>query len=129
MKIAKFVMAGVFVLCIAVQYNDPDALQWSAYYAYGLIVTVASFFRPVVVPAAIGVVGYVIGFAYYLPGWSFDTVMLLREPKMSSEDVELAREAFGLLICAVWLAVLAVYEYRVKHRDAVPTRSSEEAPE
>ena len=73
--------------------------------------------------SALAAVVYFIGVVAYMPGWNFDSVLLLREPKMHSIEVELAREAFGLLICAVWMSVLSVCWLKKRDR-----RLKEEAP-
>jgi hypothetical protein len=112
-------MLAIFLLSCAVQYNDPDPGLWIAYYGYAALVTLLAFTGRYTLLAPIGLLGYLIGFAYYLPGWNLDTVLLLREPKMSNERVELAREAFGLLICAGWMAVLTWKWWRARNADLV----------
>lgn len=113
-RIANGVMLAVFLLSCAVQYNDPDPVLWILFYGYAALVTLLAITGRYTVLAPIGLIGYLVGFAYYLPGWELDTIFLLREPKMSNERVELAREAFGLLICAVWMAVLSWKWWRTR---------------
>ncbi len=105
-RAANIVMLLMFLFSMAVQYNDPDPIRWIALYGYSAIITGMAIAKRYTVFAPIGLVVYVAIAAYQTPGWDLDTVMLLREPKMSNHNVELAREAFGLLICAVWMAVL-----------------------
>ena len=119
MRVVNSVMLAVFLLSCAVQVNDPDPLLWIFYYGVAAVFTTLAIGKIYTRWAALAAVGYYIGFAVYLPGWSIETLELLRESKMSSDDVELAREAFGLLVCAVWMTVLSVIALR---------RSKAEAP-
>lgn len=118
MKIANGIMVLVFLLSILVQVNDPDPLLWIFYYAVATLITAYAFFQRYTCLAAVAALAYFGGFACYVPGWGIDTVLLLREPKMSSIDVELAREAFGLLICALWMSVLTWVWYRRRTKAA-----------
>lgn len=112
MRVLNIVMLLIFVLCIIVQFNDPDPIAWVLAYGYAVVVTGMAAANRYTVLAGIGVPLYLVGVVYYMPGWSVDSLLLLREPKMSSLDVELAREAFGLLICACWMGLLAFVGYK-----------------
>ena len=106
-RIISGIMLVVFLFACAVQYNDPDPFRWILYYGYAALLTVLGITGRFTVLAPIGLLAYLAGFAYYLPGWDLDTLLqLLSEETMINERVELAREAFGLLICAAWMAVL-----------------------
>ena len=124
LRVLNIIMLFVFLLSAAVQYNDPDGWLWIIYYAVAAVITafaIANRYTPL---AALAAIAYYIGAAWYLPAWSSDTVLLLREPKMSSPDVELARESFGLLICAVWMTVLAVVWYRRRGANPQPASNA-----
>jgi hypothetical protein len=119
-RILNIIMLIVFLLCIGVQYNDPDPLPWVLAYAYATIVTALAIANRYTFMAALGLPAYLAGFAYFMPGWHPNTLLLLLEPKMSSLDVELAREAIGLLICAIWMGVLTVVSVRGYRNSAQP---------
>lgn len=112
MRVINVVMCLVFVLCVVVQVNDPDPMFWVIVYGYSAVVTGMAAANRYTVLAAIGVPLYLVGVVYYMPGWNVDSILLLREAKMNSPEVELAREAFGLLICAAWMGVLAVVGHK-----------------
>ena len=118
---------ALLLSCIAVQYNDPDAVVWMLIYGYGFVLTAMAFFGKYTHFSTLGAVAYFLGFVFVVPGWNWDTLMLLTRPKMDTYDVELVREGIGLLIVAVWMGVLAVAGHR---RKAGEERSdSPEAPE
>ncbi len=127
-RIFNIVMLIVFLLCIGVQYNDPDPLPWMLAYVYATTVTALAIANRYTFMAALGVPGYLTGFAYFMPGWHPNTLLLLLEPKMSSLDVELAREAIGLLICAFWMGVLAIVGLR-RNRDSAQRNNQPQAEE
>ena len=112
MVIANSVMLIVFLLSAAVQYNDPDPWLWIFSYGVAAGLTILALARRYHWFTGVAALAFYGGFVYYLPGWGIDTLLLLKEPKMSSIRVELAREAFGLLICAVWMSVLTWVWFR-----------------
>jgi hypothetical protein len=121
LRILNAIMLILFALSIAVQYNDPDGLLWMAIYGYALVVTAMALFNRYTLLAPLGVIAYLLGFAILMPTWNPGAIAeLLSQPKMVNHDVELAREALGLLICAGWLSVLSTVWWR---------RSRENAPE
>ncbi len=127
MRIANSVMLVVFLSCIAVQYNDPDPIRWVAYYAVASLFALLAIAKIYTGFAAVAALAFFGGFAYYTPGWGLDTLELLSEPKMSSKEVELAREAIGLLICAVWMSVLAYVWYRRRAQESGDGAPEEDA--
>jgi hypothetical protein len=101
MKILSGGMILLFIASCAVQYNDPDPFTWiAAYGAAGLITGLAMAGRESKLPWAAG--------AIYL-AWA-----LWNMPKKGGNwfNIEEGRESIGLLICAVWMVVLAALEYR-----------------
>lgn len=97
-----------FLLSIVVQFNDPDPVRWIIFYSVATFFCVLAMIKVNTFWPGLAALAYLGGVVYYMPGWSVDTLKLLMEPKMSTNDVELAREAIGLLICAVWMIVLTV---------------------
>ena len=120
-------MIALLLLCVVVQYNDPDGVWWMLIYGYGLAVTTMAYFDKYTLLSALGAAGYFLGFVYVVPGWDLDTLTHLTQPKMESIEVELAREAFGMLIAGVWMVALAVVGHRKRAGEALS--GSPEAPE
>ena len=108
MRIVHVIFLAIFLLCIAVQYNDPDALLWMLIYGFAAVLTGLAIAGKTTFLAIVGLAGYVGGFIVLIPGWDVDTFILLGELKMTSQNVEVAREAVGLLVCGVWMGVLSL---------------------
>lgn len=109
------VMAALFALSAAVQFNDPDPLRWIAVYAAAAIVSAAAAFgRRVAVPAAVlAVVSLVWAIAVASEAKGVPTLAELVDfQMMKTSTVELARETLGLGMIFVWMAVLAVAGWR-----------------
>ena len=104
----------VFALCVAVQYNDPDAVVWMLIYAYAVVVTAMAAADRYTFFALLGFAGSFAGFVYLSPGFLeiSDPMDLITDIRMDSEGVEEAREAGGLLISSLWLLVLSIVWYR-----------------
>lgn len=116
----NIMMTVVFALCIAVQYNDPDALLWILIYGYAAVVTAMAVADRYTFFAVIGFVGFFAGFAYLSPGLLDidDPTELVSDIRMDSPVVEVAREAAGLLISSLWLLVLSVVWFRRRRNQA-----------
>lgn len=116
------IMTVMFALCVAVQYNDPDALLWMLIYAYAVVVTAMAVANRYTFLAVIGFVGLFAGFAYLSPGLlEIDNpTELVTDIRMDSPGVEVAREAAGLLISSLWLLVLSVVWFRRRGDQASP---------
>ena len=110
--IANIVLAPVFLLCVAVQYNDPDPLPWMAMYglaALACLLYVAKRLRWHF-SAAIGVIA-LIWAATILPRVSGKPIpwnQVFGTMEMISSAVEETREIGGLLIVAGWMLVLTL---------------------
>ncbi len=109
MRAAAAVMGLLFLLAVAVQYNDPDPLQWMAIYgAAALACLLAVRGRlPRWLPAVVGVIA--LGWAAALAPRVVGQVApgdLFREAGMATLAIEEAREMLGLLIVAGWMLVL-----------------------
>ena len=100
----------VFLLCVAVQYNDPDPLPWMAIYGAAFVCCILFAVRkiPPYVAAAVGLAGLVWAFLIVPEVWGrtipikevFATIHML------SPGVEEVREMGGLLIVSFWMLVL-----------------------
>ncbi|WP_018622556.1 transmembrane 220 family protein [Spirosoma luteum] len=106
-KVISIVFGLLFVLFAAFQYNDPDPLVWVPIY---LVAAIACFmaFAGVGSPAVYVAIaaGYVVAAIYQWPP-RFEG-FLFSEIGMRSTNIELAREAGGLAICAVVMVLLAL---------------------
>jgi hypothetical protein len=107
-----WLMAALFAICVALQYNDPDPIRWMAIYGAAMIVSIALPFRKTVAFAgiAVGLVAAVWGILLLTGVWGkmgFSDLWL----KMSEKGgaVEEGRESGGLLIEAVWLLLASAF--------------------
>lgn len=102
--------ALLFFLGAAVQYNDPDPLRWIVVYVGATVACLLSVLGklPRWLPVTVGAVALIWGLLL-LPGvlgnvGFFD---LFQEVQMDSPEIEIGREAFGLLLIAGWMLVLS----------------------
>ncbi len=104
-------MIVVFLLSVAVQYNDPDGLVWMAVYGLAAGISAAFFFGRLrwqwaavlaMLAAAWSLMLYPRFAGRVTPG------ELIGAFSMKTAAIEYAREAGGLLIVVVWMALLAV---------------------
>jgi hypothetical protein len=112
LRYANIVMAVLFLLSAAVQYNDPDPIQWMAIYGVSAAACVAavrgSLPRPY--PAAVAIVALVwaLSLAPSVVG-----VMPARDIfQLRSGAGEEGREMYGLLIVTAWMTLLAFTAHR-----------------
>jgi Transmembrane family 220, helix len=101
-KPASVVMACLFVLCIAVQYNDPDPLVWMALYLAPLVASLRALW------------GRADFWPNLLAGAAYSLAALLWAPRYAPGyiDNEEAREAAGLLLSGLWMVLLAGQAWR-----------------
>jgi Transmembrane family 220, helix len=110
----------IFLLCVAVQYNDPDPLRWMAIYggaAVCCILFVVVRKVPSYLPAGVGLVALIWAFLILRDVWGrtipikevFATIHML------SPGVEEVREIGGLLIVGFWMIVLFLKSRGVIH--------------
>jgi len=117
LRVISVVMLILLLLCIVVQYNDPDGLMWMLIYGYGAFVTALAVAKRYTGFAIVGFIGYLAGFFVWIPGVVVDNpTHLLTDLQMGQRGVEEAREAFGLFLCAIWMLVLSVVWYRTRSR-------------
>ena len=106
-KTLALIFGVLFVLFAALQYNDPDPQIWIPIYGFGAaacFMAYAGIGKPWFF--ALMAVVYVIAAIYQWPP-RFEG-FLFSEVGMRSINIELAREAGGLAICAAVMVLLAV---------------------
>jgi transmembrane protein TMEM220 len=106
------VMTLLFAFAAALQFNDPDPIQWIAIYTAASGLSLVSFFRrrvplPAVIAVAVIAIAWATLIAFGGPaaseyGHMFDAW------EMKSPSVEEAREASGLVIVGAWMLVLCL---------------------
>ena len=99
-------MAALFAVSVAVPYNDPDPLYWMGVYGIAFALATA---------AALGRIplwtnATALALFTMLAAIAFPDLLAAREAAfthwhMLAAQDEVAREAGGLLICAVWSAI------------------------
>jgi len=107
MRYVYALMFLLFLLCCAVQYNDPDPLIWIAYYGYAAVLTAFAFYKKYSAWPLLGLIVYLAGFFYYAPPLD-----------VSWWALEEGREAMGFMIAAVWMIVLLYLQYGKKTKAA-----------
>ena len=112
----NWAMAGLFLLSVVVQYNDPDPVRWMAIYGAALVVCLVLGVRgriPIAVPAIVAAIALAWGidimfgnpvvtaYAHMFDAW-----------EMKSAPIEEAREATGLFIAGGWMLAAAIRQWR-----------------
>ncbi len=111
-RVANRTMAVLFLICAAIQFNDPDPLRWAAIYgAAGFACLAAGRFRyswPL--PTGVGLVALVWA-AWLSPILSQVRLRdLARSMHAETPSIELGREFLGLLIVLGWMGFLSLRE-------------------
>lgn len=119
MKILNWLMTAMFVFSVVVQYNDPDPARWMAIYGAAALACVL-FIKAKAhwqLPAAIGLISlaWALSYASQVIG-KVRFGELFEAFEMKDARVEVGREMGGLLIVAVWMAVLTVAALRNRNR-------------
>lgn len=109
-------MTAVFLLAVAVQWNDPDPVVWMVGYgvAAGLSAAAWCGWLPLL-PNALAALVFTFWFASLatsLPGAPSEAFTSFRMRASSHEE---PREAIGLLLCAGWTAFLAWRGWRMRN--------------
>lgn len=116
-RVLNGVMAALFAVAVVVQYNDPDPARWMALYGAACVAALIVAVRgtvPLAAPATVGLVALV-WMLYWLSisQAGLDTYARMFDAwEMSNEPIEEAREASGLLVVVVWMAVVALLTRR-----------------
>jgi hypothetical protein len=117
MRMLSAVFTALFLLAVAVQWNDPDPLSWMAGYGLAALLSALAWRgRLPVVPNALAALGFTLWFAtlaYSLPGTPSEAFTSFHMRAASHEE---PREAIGLLLCAGWTGWLAWRGWRPKMR-------------
>ncbi|MBK8191769.1 MAG: transmembrane 220 family protein [Lewinellaceae bacterium] len=105
MKIVNWVMALVFVLFAAVQYNDPDPIQWIVLYGgvavHFAMAAMGRMYRPAVwIWLAAAVIWAATLFPAFLDWINMGEPSIVESMKAEKPWVELTREFLGLVIAA-----------------------------
>ena len=111
MKILPWTLVIIFLLFAAVQYNDPDPIQWMLLYGgvavHFALAALGRLYRPAV---WLWLVAALIWAAFLLPDFidwlQMGAPSIVQTMKAETPWVELAREFLGLLIAATgcgWL--------------------------
>jgi hypothetical protein len=112
--ITNYFMLLVFLLCMVVQYNDPDSLIWMTMYGLAAITCVLSIRDKIhfSISIFIGFVGIVWALTL-LPDVisSYSTTDNLFTWKMNDLGVEKVREIGGLFIIILWMSILTLSNY------------------
>jgi hypothetical protein len=119
----NLLMLLMFVFSVVVQYNDPDPLIWMAIYALAALACLQELLwkdNSLVVPAVLGAIALIWAISL-LPG-VFGKVRigeLFAQFEMKGDlMVEVAREAGGLLIIAVWMQAIVIRRLLLRRRAA-----------
>ncbi len=114
---ASLVAALLFFFSAALQLNDPDPIPWAAFYTVAGIVSAYAAFKPRaypwMLPAVVGLIGLI--WAATIAPHALGRIPLGRmfaSWEMKNVAVEENRETFGLLIVAVWMAILVATRVR-----------------
>ena len=108
-------MGALFLFAAALQYNDPDPIRWMAIYGAACVISIATATgRRVLLPT---LVVATISLAWALLWASSDPNVnayshMFDAWEMKSASIEEAREASGLLIVTIWMAVIAARQWR-----------------
>lgn len=112
LRILTVLMALYFLYAVAMQYNDPDPVQWMAIYGAAALACVLALVRRLWRWYAVGVAVVAAVWAATLAPEVIGHVAprdLFAKAGMLAPRVEEAREMLGLVIVMVWMAVLAAW--------------------
>ncbi len=109
MRIASAVFCAVFLLAVAVQWNDPDPLAWMLGYGLAAALSLAAWFgRMPVLPNALAAAGFAVWFLALAGSLPSAPTEAFTSFEMQAAAHEEPREAVGLLLCSGWTAFLAL---------------------
>jgi len=110
-KVLTILFGILFIVSAALQYNDPDPLIWIIIWGLSGLITLAYAFNRVsfLTPMIAGIAA-LIGFFYCYPE-KFEGFEI---GAGDIKNIEEAREAFGLLIIAVVMLILALRGWLIR---------------
>lgn len=116
-RAAAALMTAVFALCVTVQWNDPDPLYWMGLYGIALALAAqAAFGRLPLVPNVAALALFAVLAARALPLLLAGREEAFTRWRMLASEDEVAREAGGLLLCALWSAAQTAVAVRARPR-------------
>ncbi len=116
MRWIQLIMAALFALGAAVQWNDPDPWRWVLYYLALATLSLAAwrgFYLPRFTLTLAGL--SILAVIPLIPALAQATLSSFSTLSMAAED-EQAREAGGLLLGGLWLSWLGYSGWRVLRR-------------
>jgi len=109
MRIACFVVSGVFLLGAVVQWNDPDPALWVLGYLVGAALSLhAGLGHRAFLPNAIAAFVFSVWGATLITTLVNAPVDAFTSFRMESDSHEEPREAVGLVLLSVWCAFLSL---------------------
>jgi hypothetical protein len=107
MKFFMYFLVLIFVLCAAVQYNDPDPWVWILSYLLPAVVCYDRAKRKgdTFLYLALGTVYVLWAFNQFPPQWEG---LMVEHLSMKTINVELGRESLGLGMCALAMFACAI---------------------
>jgi hypothetical protein len=112
MKFVNYIFLIIFLLCMAVQYNDPDPFRWMFLYGAAALCCILFALRklPPYLPLATAVVAglWILLLLPAVWGLSIPAKEVFSMVHMFSPGVEEVREIGGLSIVMIWMTVLAI---------------------
>ena len=119
MRGLSLVLAAVFALAAGLQFNDPDPWLWSGAYLGAAILSLLAWREALSAKlAALAGLGFGLPALYWLPALLNAPASAFGAWEMDGAAAEEAREAGGLLLCAVWSGALWWRERRMGISDA-----------
>ena len=120
LRAANAVIAALFALAAAVQWNDPDPARWMAVYGAACASSLmAARGRPPHPAAAATLAGIAITWAVAIGvgvGGGDSYLHMFDAWEMKTPVIEAAREVTGLVIVAGWMLVVATASQRLRRR-------------
>jgi hypothetical protein len=108
-------MAALLVVCVVLQYNDPDPIRWMAFYGSCAIASalLPSYKRAVPVALLLAIGAIVWSLLLVMGVWDrIEVTDLVNKMSEKGGAVEEGREAGGLAIAGAWLLFASVYRSR-----------------
>jgi hypothetical protein len=116
-RVAAGVMTALFVLSATVQWNDPDPAYWIAIYGVAaLLAARAAQGQLPLVPNAAALAVFAVLAARALPNLLGGREEAFTHWQMLAPSDEVAREAGGLSLCALWSGVQTAFAVRARAR-------------
>lgn len=108
-RVLALVFAALFICAAILQHNDPDSLLWYAIYGVAAVACVLYYFN-----RFLPILGLILGLIY------LTQAVLVWPEKFEGfqigagdiENIERGREAYGLLITAIFMLFLSWCAYR-----------------